>query len=106
MEVNENTNEKNAFVPKYKQSVIKYQKSILEEYNLDKIGTIRYAKIHSSANRPLKKKKEKILIEAPIFVNVAIYQKNNMEFWKNLIVLIIPTALSSVGGGIPIFYLF
>ena len=59
MEVNENTNEKNAFVPKYKQSVIKYQKSILEEYNLDKIGTIRYAKIHSSANRPLKKKEGK-----------------------------------------------
>jgi len=59
MEVNEITNEKNTFVPKYKQPIIKYQKSILEEYNLDKIGTIRYAKIHSSANRPLKKKEGK-----------------------------------------------
>ena len=37
MEVNEITNEKNTFVPKYKQSIIKYQKSILEEYNLDKL---------------------------------------------------------------------
>jgi len=55
MEVNENNNNKNIFVSKYKKSVIKYQKSILEEYNLDKLGTIRYAKIHSSANRPLKK---------------------------------------------------
>ena len=45
MEVNEMSNEKNTFVRKYKQSIIKYQKSILEEYNLDKIGTIRYAKI-------------------------------------------------------------
>ena len=51
---NNNANDKNNFAPKYKKTIIKYQKSILEEYNLDKIGTIRYAKIHSSATRPLK----------------------------------------------------
>ena len=58
MEVNENNN-KNPFVSKYKDNIIKYKKTIFEEYNLDKIGTIRYAKIHSSANRPLRKKEGK-----------------------------------------------
>ena len=33
-------------------------KSIYEDYNLNKIGSIKFAKIHSSANRPLHKKKD------------------------------------------------
>ena len=55
MEVQEINNLNRISVSRYNKSIIRYKKTILEEYNLDKIGTIRYAKIHASANRPLRK---------------------------------------------------
>ena len=40
---------------KKKVSSIRYSKSIYDEFNLNKMGSIKLAKIHSSANRPLNK---------------------------------------------------
>ena len=56
-------NNNNIYMTKIKtisnnNGIIRNVKSIYEEFNLNKIGSIRLAKIHSSANRPLNKIKE------------------------------------------------
>ena len=49
---------KNNFIHFSVKSSNNLKKSILEKFNLNKVGIIEYAKIHQSANRPLNKKSD------------------------------------------------
>ena len=81
-------------------------KSIYEVYNLDKIGSIKYAKIHKSANRPLYKNKNKDFNKQTEFCkccNLPAQQEGIIEkfsFWDD------PDSFIECGEGISLYFTF
>ena len=82
------------------------KKSIYENYNLNKIGSIKYAKIHRSANRPLYKNKNKEFNKNTEFCqccNLPAEQEGIMEkfnFWDD------PDNFVECGEGISLYFTF
>ena len=81
-------------------------KSIYEVYNLDKIGSIKYARIHKSANRPLYKNKNTDFNNQTEFCkccNLPAEQEGIMEkfnFWDD------PDNFVSCGEGISLYFTY
>ena len=81
-------------------------KSIYEVYNLDKIGSIKYARIHKSANRPLYKNKNKDFNKQTEFCkccNLPAQQEGIIEkfsFWDD------PDDFVECGEGISLYFTF
>ena len=83
---------------------IKIKKSIFEKFNLDKIGSIKLAKIHRSASRPLKKVGDfNNKTEFCQCCNLPAEQKGIMEkfeFWED------PKTFVECGEGISLYFTF
>ena len=69
MEVNIGIRENN-FIHFERNKSNNLKKSIFQKYNLNKVGTIEFAKIHQSANRPLYKKSDSIFIPFIFIVSI------------------------------------
>ena len=97
-------------IPESKSEIAKsknsLKNSIYQDFHLDKIGSIEYAKIHSKANRPLHKIKDAEFNKETIFCkccNLPVEQKNILEkfsFYDN------PDQYVECGEGISLYFIF
>ena len=99
-------NNNNIYMTKIKtisnnNGIIRNVKSIYEEFNLNKIGSIRLAKIHSSANRPLNKIKSQT--EFCQCCNMPAEQEGILEKYKFCDK---PDNFTDCGEGITFYFLF
>ena len=99
--------QKNNFIrdsERIKKSYNNLKKSIFQTYNLNKVGTIEFAKIHRSANRPLYKKSD--FDENTKFCkccNLPVEQKGIMEKFN---ICDDPDKFIDCGEGVSLYFIF
>ena len=101
------------YIPKSEKEIIykvknstSLKNSIYKEFNLDKIGSIEYAKIHSKANRPLHKIKGAEFNKETVFCkccNLPVEQKGILE---RFYIFDNPDNYAYCGEGVPLYFTF